>query len=435
MQDGRRPSFVIIYLDDLGYGDLGCFGSPEARTPHIDGIAADGALLTGWYSNCPACSPSRASLLTGLYPERTGVRNILGGQRGSVHGLDPSCRTMARLLKDAGYQTALFGKWHLGTSPECLPSAHGFDEFFGFLAGCVDYYSHIFYWGMRGGRSEGIHDLWENGREVWDNGRYLTETIGERAVRFIDGVGDDPFLLYLPFNAPHYPMHAPKEYLDRFPDVPEDRRIMHAMVAAVDDAVGRVVDALKRAGRYEDTLIFFSSDNGPSDEHANWLNGRTDPYTGGSAGPFRGYKGSLFDGGIHMPAIMSWPGRIPAGSRCDGLGVMMDVVPTVLAAAGMDPTGTGLDGRNALPMIAAGKGSQHDQVFWDYNGQLAVRRGKWKLILDGKLDFDRKIDDAVFLADLDADPGEQTNLAEKHPDTARELEKLARDWRERTAPE
>ncbi|MBT3271492.1 sulfatase-like hydrolase/transferase, partial [Candidatus Poribacteria bacterium] len=270
-----KPNIVIIYTDDLGYGDLGCTGSEEAKTPHLDRMAEEGVRFTHWYSNSPVCSPSRAALLTGRTPMRAGVANILGGKRGTP-GLPADEKTLAALLKPHGYSTALFGKWHLGVADEHRPNAHGFDEFYGFLAGCVDYYSHIFYWGIGGG-VDPVHDLWHNDEEVWENGEYITERISERAVDFIHGAGDDPFCLYVSYNAPHYPMHAPQKYVDRFPDLPWDRQIMAAMVAAVDDGVGDICQALRDAGIDDDTLIFFSSDNGPSRETRNWLDGTEDP--------------------------------------------------------------------------------------------------------------------------------------------------------------
>jgi arylsulfatase A-like enzyme len=253
--DTRKPNLIVIYCDDLGYGDLSCFGSKEIRTPHLDALAKTGVRFTDWYSNCPVCSPSRASLLTGRYPQRTGVTHILGGKRGTP-GLPGDQVTLAKALKPLGYRTALFGKWHLGVSKESSPNAHGFDEFYGFLAGCVDYYSHIFYWGMSGKQGDPVHDLWQDDKEVWENGRYLTEVITEKSVEFIGRKSDSPFFLYVPFNAPHYPMHAPKKYLDRYPDLPPDKRIMAAMISAVDDGVGEIVRELKRTGQYENTAIF-----------------------------------------------------------------------------------------------------------------------------------------------------------------------------------
>lgn len=423
----KKPNFVIIYCDDLGYGDLGCFGSKEAKTPNLDSLAKSGVRFTNWYSNSPVCSPSRASLLTGRYPMRAGVPRILGGRRG-LAGLPPTEVTLATALKPLGYRTAIFGKWHLGTAEEYRPNAHGFDEFFGFLAGCVDYYSHIYYWGQ--GRGENpVHDLWHNDKEVWENGRYLTELITEKAVEFIKRQRNQPFFLYVPYNAPHYPMHAPKKYLDRFANIPPDRRIMAAMIAAVDDGVGEIVKALKQVGQYENTVIFFSSDNGPSNETRNWLDGRVDPYLGGSAGIFRGHKGSLFEGGIRMPAIMSAPGRIPAGKVCHKVGAMMDIFPTFIEfAGGKLPTGRSIDGISIQQMVVEGAKSPHHRLFWEYAGQLAVRQGEWKLVLNGKLDFSQTQPDAVHLSNLETDPGEKTNLADKHPSLVEELTAAVQGW-------
>ena len=420
-----KPNIVIIYTDDLGYGDLGCTGSEEAKTPHLDRMAEEGVRFTHWYSNSPVCSPSRAALLTGRTPMRAGVANILGGKRGTP-GLPADEKTLAALLKPHGYSTALFGKWHLGVADEHRPNAHGFDEFYGFLAGCVDYYSHIFYWGIGGG-VDPVHDLWHNDEEVWENGEYITERISERAVDFIHGAGDDPFCLYVSYNAPHYPMHAPQKYVDRFPDLPWDRQIMAAMVAAVDDGVGDICQALRDAGIDDDTLIFFSSDNGPSRETRNWLDGTEDPYYGGTAGIFRGHKFSLFDGGIRMPALMRYPARVPGGQVCDGVGAMMDVLPTCLEAAGIDlPDDRVIDGESVLSMVSEGAPSPHEQLCWENGNQLAVREGDWKLVLNGRLTGDSA--DEVHLSDLADDPGERGNLAESEPALVKRLSADVQAW-------
>lgn len=423
----RKPNVVIIYADDLGYGDLGCFGAADMATPHLDTLAAEGVRFTNWYSNAPVCSPSRASLLTGRYPGRTGVNNILGGRRGTP-GLPVDQVTLAGMLKNHGYRTGLFGKWHLGVTPEHGPNAHGFDEFFGFLAGCVDYYSHIYYWGQGGGVNPS-HDLWRNGREVWRNGRYLTELITEGATDFIDACGDEPFFLYVPYNAPHYPMHAPQEYLDRFPGLPPDRRIMAAMVAAMDDGVGGIMRALRSAGVYDDTLVFFSSDNGPSSESRNFLDGREDLYYGGTAGKLRGHKGSLFDGGIREPAIMSYPRRIPAAQVCDEVGVMMDVVPTILSLTGCGLSADhGVDGLDLSDVLTAEGKSPHGEVFWEYGKQAAVRDNNWKLVLNGKLDFGRVAGESLHLSDMSVDPGEQVNLSGEFPEIVERLLQKLESW-------
>lgn len=429
----NRPNFIIFLTDDQGYGDLSCMGQTDFRTPHLDRLAARGVRFTNWYSNSPVCSPSRAALLTGRYPGNAGVRAILAGHR-TATGLLPEVPTIATVLRDAGYATAMIGKWHLGLAAGSRPGDHGFEEWFGFLAGCVDYYSHIFYWGMnRGGPgNDPTHDLWENDREIWLNGEYLTDVIGERAVRYIRRAarGEQPFLLYVPFNAPHYPMHAPQKYLDRFPDLSPDRRIMAAMLSAMDDAVGAIVDELDRQGLFENTLIFFMSDNGPSRETRNWLDGRTDPYYGGSAGGLRGHKFSLFEGGIRSPALMCWPARIPAGQVVDEMGAAMDIFPTLLEAAGVETGDLELDGQSILPMVTAGKPTPHTRIFWEMNQQTAVRQGPWKLVLNGQLVEGAPPEDAVHLANLDDDPGEQTNLKDHHPELVGELKTAAEQWRQ-----
>ncbi|MFQ5809281.1 MAG: sulfatase-like hydrolase/transferase [Armatimonadota bacterium] len=430
MSTSDRPNFIVILTDDQGYGDLSCMGATDFETPHLDAVAASGARFTSWYSNSPVCSPSRAALLTGRYPVRAGVRAILSGHRQST-GLPQETPTLPKALKAEGYRTAMFGKWHLGVAEEHRPDCHGFDEWFGFLAGCIDYYSHIFYWGMAGGVNP-VHDLWDNGEEIWDNGRYFTEMITERAVDYIDRVAaddDTPFLLYLPYNAPHYPMHAPQKYLDRFPDLQWDRQIMAAMLGAVDDSVGEVVAALERHGMRENTCIFFQSDNGPSREVRNWLDGREDAYYGGTAGKLKGHKFSLYEGGIRMPALISWPDRIPPGQVLDDVGAAFDIFPTLLNAAGGDSSQYDLDGLDILPMLADGAGSPHEEIFWEMAGQTAVRRGNWKLVLNGRLEEGAPPEDDVHLADVEADMGERSNLKDEHPDVAAELKSAAEAWR------
>lgn len=419
-----KPNFVVIVTDDLGYGDLSCMGS-EFATPALDRLAGSGVRLTDWYSNAPVCSPSRASLLTGRYPADAGVRQILGGRR-TTPGLPAGTPTIAEVLQPLGYRSAAIGKWHLGAAEGSRPREHGFDEFFGFHAGAVDYFSQIYYWGQGNGINP-IHDLWENEEEVWANGQYLTDLFTERAVQFIRE-RPEPFFLYLAYNAPHFPMHAPGEYLDRFRDLSPDRRIMAAMISAVDDGVGMIINELARRGLTERTLVIFTSDNGPARSSRNWLDGREDLYYGGTAGRLKGHKFSLFDGGIRVPGLISWPGRIPAGQVVGAPLAAMDVYPTLLKAAGgeEDPR---CDGRDMLATLTNGEGSPHDSIFWELDEQTAVRRDNWKLVLHGRLVDAPVASEEVFLSDLETDIAEQENLAGRHRDIATSLREEAETWR------
>jgi len=428
----RRPNIIVFMTDDQGYGDLSCMGTTDFLTPHIDELATTGARFTNWYSNSPVCSPSRASLLTGRYPGNAGVRAILAGHRKAT-GLTPEAPTIATAVRDLGYQTAMVGKWHLGLAKECRPNQNGFDYFYGFMAGCIDYYSHVFYWCMADGHTDPTHDLWENDREFYDNGKYFTEMVSDKAVEKIREMNESeaPFMMYVAYNAPHYPMHAPRKYLDRFPHLPADRRIMAAMLSAVDDGVGQITDELKRLGIYEDTIIFFQSDNGPSRESRNWMDGRGDPYYGGLPGSLKGHKFSLFEGGIRVPGIFSWPGHIPAGQVIDEPCAAMDVFPTLLTIAGGDPANYELDGLDISDVLMNGGKTPHEEIYWEMEMQTAIRQGNYKLVLDGQLIEGEPPQDPVFLSDLSVDPSETTNLATQMPELTAQLKEKALSWRAR----
>ena len=426
----RRPNFVVFMTDDQGYGDLSCMGNTDFRTPNIDAVAEQGARFTNWYSGSPVCSPSRASLLTGRYPGNAGVRAILAGHRKAT-GLTPQAPTIAAAVKELGYQTAIVGKWHLGLQEQSRPNQNGFDYFYGFMAGCIDYYSHIFYWSMADGKTDPTHDLWENDHEFYNNGKYFTEMVTDKAVEKIRQMNreEEPFFLYVAYNAPHYPMHAPRKYLDRFPELPADRRIMAAMLSAVDDGVGQIVDELKRQGILEDTVIFFQSDNGPSRESRNWMDGRGDPYYGGQPGGLKGHKFSLFEGGIRVPGIFCWPGHIPGGQVIDEPCAAMDVFPTLLTMAGGDPSKYELDGMDISDVLMHSAPSPHEELYWEMEQQTAIRQGKYKLVLNGQLVESEPAQAPVFMSDLSVDPGETVNLAEKMPELTQELTRKATAWR------
>ncbi|MGH9674572.1 MAG: sulfatase-like hydrolase/transferase [Bryobacteraceae bacterium] len=427
LAQGRRPNFIVICTDDQGGRDLGCFGATDLKTPHIDALAASGTRFTNWYSNAPVCAPSRAALMTGRYPVRAGVPS-------NGPFLPPSQRTTATLLKNAGYSTALVGKWHLGSNDESCPNAHGFEYFYGFHIGVVDFYSHRYYWGEP--NRVNFHDLWRNRAEIFEDGQYLTEGITQESLRFIDANRARPFFLTVTYNAPHYPMHAPEKYTQRFPELAPERRMYAAMLAGVDDGVGEIRAALKRHGLLENTLIFWIVDNGATTEARAGLEQK--PATAGDNGTYRGFKFSLFDGGMHVPAIMSWPGAIRAGQVNREIVMTMDILPTICAAAGVrQPDGHTVDGRDILGVARGEAKSPHDAIFWEQGGQLAARRGRWKLVLNGQV-WDRtpegrkplQGEDAVFLSDLEADPGETKNLRRAHPEIVDDLTGRIHRWRE-----
>ena len=429
----KKPNIILIMTDDQGYADLSCMGSKDFVTPHIDNLAERGARFSCMYSNSPVCSPSRASLLTGCYPGNAGVRAILAGHR-RASGLMSDTPTIASALKKQGYNTACIGKWHLGLSHECRPLSNGFDYFYGFMAGCIDYYSHIYYWGMGGGGVPPIHDLWENNEEIYENGRYFTELMSEKAVEYIreKSVSEKPFMLYLAYNAPHYPMHAPKKYMDRFSHLPWDRQVMAAMISAVDDGIGDISVELKRQGIFENTIIYYQSDNGPSRESRNWLDGSSDPYYGGSSGIFKGHKFSLFDGGIRVPGIFCYPDKVNAGQVIDIPVASMDIFPTVLSAAGGSLEDYEIDGVDIMPVMNGEKNYPHDMLFWEMEKQTAVRKGDYKLVLNGQLveQYTKKeAVNPVFLSNLANDPSEKINLADKMPELTEELTNAAKKWR------
>jgi arylsulfatase A-like enzyme len=428
----RKPNVVIILMDDLGCYDLGFLGAKDLKTPNIDALVKSGARFTNWCSNAPVCAPARAALMTGRYPIRAGM---------PANGLNlpVSEKLIPGLLKTAGYRTAAVGKWHLGDSPETVPNARGFDYFYGFHSGCVDYYSHRFYWGEP--RVPNYHDLWRNREEVFEDGQYLTERLAQESEKFVRESPGQPFFLYTALNAVHYPMHAPQKYLERFPGLEPERRMYAAMLSAADDAVGQILRAIEETGQRQNTLIFFLGDNGATTEARAGLGGK--PAMAGSNGPFRGFKFSLFDGGMHVPGAMSWPSVIQADQTIDELVMTADILPTVCGVAGVEvPKDRTIDGRDALPVAAKRAKSPHGEVFWANGGQLAVRRGYWKLVMNGitygRSDADKKPltgDDALFLSNLKDDPGETRNLRHQHPEMVDELSSLAQKWRKEVEPQ
>ncbi len=423
----QKPNVIVILFDDLGEHDLGYLGAKDLKTPNIDQLAANGTVCRNWYSNAPVCAPARSALMTGRFPIRAGV-----GQNGSP--LPASERTMAAVLKEHGYATALTGKWHLGSTADTVPNAHGFDYFYGFHEGCVDYFSQRFYWGEP--KRVNFHDLWRNRDEIFDDGQYLTERIAEEATAFIRKQNGNPFFLYTAFNAVHYPMHAPRKYVERFPALEPERQIYAAMLAAADDGVGQIIRTLEETGQRDNTLIFLLGDNGATRERRAGLNQQ--PATAGKNTPYRGFKFSTFDGGMHVPALVNWPGRVPQGKFLDRIVMTADILPTVCHLTGAPlPTDRTIDGRNVWPVLTEGANSPHDYICWSEGPQLAIRRGEWKLVLNGIVhdgtpagEKPLEGDDAVFLSNVEDDPGESRNLRHEHPEITDQLQTLVQQWRQ-----
>ncbi|WP_165250756.1 arylsulfatase B [Paludisphaera soli] len=411
----RGPNIVVILADDLGWGDVGWHGS-EIKTPNLDKLAAAGARLENFYVQ-PVCSPTRAALLTGRYPMRHGLQ--VGVVRPwAQYGLPLDERTLPQALREAGYETAIAGKWHLGHfRPEYLPTRRGFDHQYGHYNGALDYDTH---------ERDGGHDWHRDDRENRDAG-YSTHLIGREAVRVIEEHdAAKPLFLYVPFNAVHAPHQVPARYKEPYAGLKEPRRTYAGMLAAMDEEVGRIAGAVEKKGIGGNTLIVFSSDNGGP------APGRVT-----SNGPLRGSKGTLFEGGVRVAAFATWPGRIRAGSVVDAPLHIVDLYPTFLKLAGATAEQpTPLDGRDAWPTIAEGKASPHDAILLNTtprNG--ALRAGDWKLIVgppgggggDGD-EGDAEIRpaagaaaDRVMLFNLADDPNEKVDLAAKRPEKVAEL--------------
>ena len=412
-----KPNIVIIIADDLGWGDVGYHGAKDIKTPNIDRLATEGTRLESFYSQ-PMCTPSRAAFLTGRYPMRYGLQSfvITPGQH---YGLPTDERTIAQDLKQLGYRTYAVGKWHLGHSDEAFwPQNRGFDYFYGTTIGNVDYYTK---------ETSGVSD-WQRNGEYLDEKEYFTELITRDAVRIIEEQsGDEPFFLYMAQLAVHSPYQAPQEYLDRYKDIKDPiRRAYAAMAAALDDSVERVMEALEKKGLRENTLVLFMSDNGGI--AGSGYSGTMKQVTGDKPapadnGPFRGSKASLYEGGVRSVAFVNWPGKVKPAVT-DEVVHIVDWRPTLLNLVGGESDGEKpVDGKNVWPVIVEGGASPHEDIL--INAELhrgAVRQGKWKLISRASLPT------SVELYDLEADPGEQNNLARQHPDIAQKLAVRLNDY-------
>ena len=387
----KRPNIVLILADDLGYGSLGCYGG-TAPTPNLDALTKQGVRLTQFYVSTPLCAPTRSSLMSGKYPQRTGMTRNVRPEDEEIHfGLPRSEKTLAECLKAAGYHTGHVGKWHLGHNKDLRPCARGFDEYYGFLAGMVDdYYTHVF----QGKKYSYKQD------EPFDEPGYITDLFTREAVSFIDRHAAEPFFLYLAYNAPHGPHQAPDEWMKR-----AKGDALNATIACMDDGIGKVLQTLKEKGIEDNTLFIFLSDNGSPQDVRN--------------GGLRGSKGTVHEGGIRVPFIARWPGHIPVGKVVDEPLISMDIYATVAAVTGVKPP-KDLDGKNAAGVLAGKSNSPHKVLFWRYKELSAIRRGDWKLV--------RNADNPVQLYNLKSDPGEKNNLAVENPEMVKELLHKHEEW-------
>ena len=421
----RPPNVVIIVADDLGYADIGIHGSRDIPTPNIDALAAGGIRFTNAYVTGPYCSPTRAGLMTGRYPQRFGHEFNLGvGPANIEDGMPLTERTMADRLKAVGYRTALFGKWHLGSAERFHPMSRGFDEFFGFLGGAHSYLEPM----VNG------PDPLLDGRNPIRETPYLTDALADRAVDFIGRNKANPFFLYLAFNAVHTPMHATDKYLARFSHIADQqRRTYAAMLSAMDDGIGKTIAALRATNLEENTLIFFFSDNGGPTMEGTTINGSRNT-------PLRGSKRQTWEGGIRVPFFILWKGHLSEGKTDARPIIQLDVLPTVMKVAGVPPQPDWqLDGVDLMPFLrGANTGSPHDALYWRLGDHMAIRMGDWKLVKthEGPLGGDPSVLSDLSgaeLFNLADDISESRNLAAAQPQKVRELSDAWQRWNRQLA--
>lgn len=417
-EPAKKPNIIVIVADDLGFGDIGCHGSKDIPTPHIDSLAKNGVRCTNGYVSGPYCSPTRAALITGRYQQRFGHEFNPGPPSNSTIevGLSLDEKTMPQRLKAAGYVTGMVGKWHLGHAEKFNPVNRGFDEFFGFLGGAHNYL-----------QANQPNNPILRGLNAVGEKEYLTDAFSREAVAFVDRHKGEPFFLYYTFNAVHTPMQATDKYKNRFENIANDKRRTYAgMLSAMDDAIGALLAKLRADKLVENTLIFFVSDNG-GPETAN----------ASDNGPFRGQKAQTWEGGIHVPFIVQWKGKLPAGTTYGPPVIQLDILPTALAAAQATSEGKNhLDGVNLLPYLDGSKsGVPHDALYWRFGAQMAIRMGDYKLVKapggslatgaqrQGKADLA-----GAQLYNLAKDIGETTDLATSEPDKVKELGAAWEKW-------
>ncbi|WP_405605848.1 sulfatase [Polaribacter sp. Asnod1-A03] len=409
-QKQDKPNIIVIMADDMGYGDLSCYGSTLINTPNLDKMASEGIKFTDFHSNGSVCSPTRAAILTGKYQQRVGIDGVVTAKQHRDVGLATSEKTFAEAIKDAGYVTGMFGKWHVGYKTEFNPINQGFDEYIGYVSGNVDYHSHI--------DQVGYLDWWD-GDKIKNEEGYSTDLITEHSVNFIKRHKDEPFLLYIPHEAPHGPFQGRLSKAERTVGWKDGAKqkgkmseeelntIYKEMVEVMDEGVGKVMATLKELNLDKNTLIFFCSDNGASRKV-------------GSNGGLRGYKSTLWEGGHRVSAMAWYPGKIKPNQVNNETILTMDLFPTIMDFVGAK-TPEGLDGVNLKNNLTTGEALQERDVFWGYVGRKAIRQGDWKLILRSKTA-------EPLLYNLKEDIEESNNLASQHPEMVETMLKKLQVW-------
>ncbi len=425
-QQGEKPNIVLLFTDDQGYHDLGCYGNDTIQTPHLDQLASEGMRFTDFYVTAPLCTPSRASLLTGRYPHRNGLyENIRSNMTNYNHqykeleycfspemtqGLDVREVTLAQALKEGGYRTGIFGKWDSGRAPRFMPLQRGFDDFYGFSNTGIDYYTHERY---------GVPSLFRGNKRIQEEG-YATDLFKREALRFIEENQAHSFFLYVPFNAPHGASNkqvrgaqAPDKYVKIYGDLPgtPHQRYM-AAITCMDDAIGEIMSKIEQVGLEEETLVIFTTDQGA-----------------GSNEPLRGGKGNFYEGGVRTPFVAKWPGHIPAGSVSDEFCSTLDLFPTFLSIAETNrPENVILDGFDMIPVLTQSGESMRNEHYWELRGKRGARVGKWKWVLETGERWVLPDDDTGALFDLSEDIEEQQNLAEDRPEILRAIKAKWDNW-------
>jgi arylsulfatase A len=415
----NRPNVILIFTDDQGSIDMNIYGSNDLITPHMDALARSGVRFTQFYAAAPVCSPSRAALLTARYPQRAGVPGNVSSAQGHA-GMPTEQTTFAEMMKKGGYATAHIGKWHLGYTPETMPNGQGFDTSFGHMGGCIDNYSHFFYW-----NGPNRHDLWRDGEEIYHPGEFFPDMMVNEAEQFIKNHQNEPFFIYWAINTPHYPLQGKPEWLEKYKHLPSPRREYAAFVSTMDEKIGQLLNKLETLEMWDNTIVIFMSDHGHSTEERTFGGG-------GNAGPYRGAKFSLFEGGIRVPAIISWPGHLPENEIRNQLGVGIDWLPTVAELCQIDITDMNIDGESLVPVIQSKEAvSPHQTMYWQLGPQWAVREGNWKLIGNPEDTSHKGVlseADSLFLVNLEEDVTEMQNKASQHAEVVTRLKQLYQQW-------